>query len=80
MTRRSRIFVALGALGLLAAGTAARLLRADDASRARQFLDCNRDLLLYRHALRIEARLIRHGIARRLAGRAREQAKHGGRG
>ena len=62
------------------AGTAARLLRADDASRARQFLDCNRDLLLYRHALRIEARLIRHGIARRLAGRAREQAKHGGRG
>ena len=62
------------------AGTAARLLRVNDACRARQCLDRNRDLLLYRHALRIEARLIRHGIARRLAGRAREQAKHGGRG
>ena len=61
------------------AGTAARLLRGDDPARARQFLDCNRDLLLYRHALRLQARLLRHGIARRLASRTRADTDRGGR-
>ena len=52
------------------AGIAIRLLRSDDPTLARPFLQRHRDLLLHRHALRVWSRLLRHGLAGRLAGRS----------